>query len=125
MGKEWSGKRSQLFASASSGTLELSVPREKKEIFRTATAATCGFITHISYRRKSKRSVALRKQRKQSTYNVILCRVRATFVSPRPFQQSDVISLEEIFLRKFTSIKFHENPSSGSGCDMCRQKEER
>jgi hypothetical protein len=29
------------------------------------------------------------------------------------------------FFRKVTSIKFHENPSSGSGCDTCRQKDER
>ena len=42
MGKEWSGKLSQLFASASSRTLELSVSREKTETLKTATETTCG-----------------------------------------------------------------------------------
>jgi len=100
MGKEWSGKLSQLFASVSCRTHELSVQREKKETFWTSIAVACGFIQHISYRRKNKRSVALRKQGRQCTYDVIMWRVSVTFVSPRPIQQPEFISLEDIFLRK-------------------------
>ena len=70
MGNEWSGKLSELLASANSWTPELLVPRETIATFRIAEGSTCGFISHISYGRKSKRSAAQRKQEKQCAYNV-------------------------------------------------------